>query len=147
MSAFVCNDQTINRIVAGLHACSYAEYGSPLPQLSQELREVFDMPAEFGRTLYAMNVNAVEQRYPDCVGNPDELPGQIKNGKHMPYTYKEVRTPSPTQLYKSLQCFLYQCTEGDVDELPLYRQLRKFSDDLAHHMVSHTSEYEQADWG
>jgi hypothetical protein len=149
MSAFVCDDKTINRIVAGLEFCkNHGDYGKALPKLNKELAEVFDTPREFGRTLYAMNVNAVEQRYPDCVGNANNLPGQCdEEGNHTPFTYCPTMPGTAIQLYKSLECFLYQCSEGDVDELPLYKALEKFTDKLAHHMTRGSQAYDKAEWG
>lgn len=149
MSAFVCDDKTINRIVGGLrHALQHGDYNRPFCKPENELILVTDEnAAEFGRTLYLMNLNAVEQRYPDCIGNPNRLPGQIdESGNHQPYRY-QFATPQRIQFLKSLSCYLYQCTEGDVDELPLYRALRQYQSALALHIVEGSKEYENAEWG
>lgn len=149
MSAYVCDDTTINRIVAGLtNAKDHGDYNTPTPKPSEELCNAIENARDFGRTLYAMNINAVEQRYPDCVGNPNNLPGQISDdGSHLPYTYRPSAPPKAIQLYKSIQCFLYQCSEGDVDELPLYKLLKEYQTRLAVHMIEHSSDYDKADWG
>lgn len=149
MSAYVCDDTTINRIVSGLtNAKDFGDFNTPTPKPAEKLAEFIGDPRDFGRTLYSMNVNAVEQRYPDCVGNPDRLPGQCNDdGSHLPYSYRSAVPPRPIQLYKSLQCFLYQCSEGDVDELPLYKLLREYTKDLAVHMIENSADYEKSDWG
>ena len=149
MSAFVCGSKTINRIAGGLfHAKEQGGYNRSFAKPSSELLELMgESIADFGKTLYLMNVNAVEQRYPDCIGKPDNLPGECdENGHHSPYKYNLSR-PDRIQFYKSLQCFLYQCTEGDVDELPLYKQLDFYLNDLARHIIVGSKEYEKADWG
>jgi hypothetical protein len=149
MSAFVSDDQTINRIVSGLcFAKLHGDYSNPIPRLDGDLAAAIESPAEFGRTLYAMNVNAVEQRYPDCIGNPNNLPGQCDDdGNHLPYQYQSIIPPQPIQLYKSIQSYLYQCNEGDVDEFPLYKTLNGYLVKLACHIVDNSPAYDKADWG
>ena len=150
MSAFVCDDKTINRIVGGLnHAKDFGDFNCPYPMPSEELKEIIgDNPAEFGRALYSMNVNAVEQRYPDCVGNPDRLPGQCnEDGTHRPYRYQLFSPPERYQFHKTLQCFLYQCMEGDVDELPLYKLLTVYLSKMANQIVTNSPTWEKAEWG
>ena len=144
MSAFVCNDKTINRIVANF---KHFNRSSALPYIPDEIGEFVDF-SELGLAMYKMNINAVEQRYPDCVGNPNNLPGQIdENGNHLPYHYRDEIPCSPIQFYKSLKCFLYQCSEGDVEELPLFKTLDKYLDNLAHYLVGCSENYKKSDWG
>ena len=153
MSAFVCEDKTINRITNGIfYALQNGGYGKSLPQPDTDLQNIMgDSPAEFGKTLYKMNVNAVEQRYPDCVNNPNNLPGVVDDeGNHVPYTYKVTSIsmmPGAIVLYKSIKSYLYQCSEGDVRELPLYKALREYENTLARHIVEKIPEYDKAPWG
>ncbi len=153
MSAFVCDDKTLNRISNALfYAVKNGGYNKPLPQPDTDLQNIMgDNPAEFGKTIYLMNVNAVEQRYPDCERNPNNLPGQIDaDGNHLPYTFKTVSysmMPSAVVLYKSIQSYLYQCNEGDVDQLPLYKALREYKNALASHIVEKMPDYDKAPWG
>ncbi len=153
MSAFVCDDKTINRIANALfYAVNNGGYGKSLPQPSKELQSIMgESPSEFGKTLYLMNLNAVEQRYPDCINNRSNIPGQCdKDGNHLPYAYKTVSIsmmPGAIVLYKSIGCYLYQCSEGDVDELPLYKALSDYVSAIACHIVERSPEYEKAPWG
>ena len=150
MSAFVCDDKTINRIVGGLfHAKNMGGWNRSYPEPSNELQEVMgDNPAEFGRTLYSMNVNAVEQRYPDTIGNPDRLPGQCDEaGHHLAYKYQLTGAPERYQFHKTLQCFLYQCMEGDVDGLPLYSLLTVYLATVANHIVTSSKQWSEGEWG
>lgn len=153
MSAFVCDDKTINRISNALfYAVKNGGYNKSLPQPEEKLQSVMgESPAEFGKTLYLMNVNAVEQRYPDCQKNKNNLPGQIdEDGNHLPYSYKSTpisMMPSAIVLYKALQSYLYQCCEGDVKDLPLYNLLQEYRSAIACHVIEKTQEYEKAPWG
>lgn len=146
MSAYILDDKSLNKIVAGLmYAKQYGDYTRPTPKPANALCDVIpESPAELGKTLYHMNRDAVEQRYPDCIGNPNNLPGQCnEDGSHKPYTYKSMVPPQPVQLYKSLKSFLYQCDEGNVDELPLYHLLENYCDKIARHILENSAAYEK----
>ena len=139
MSAYVVDPKTINAIVSALKTAVDQEgkYPSTFPDLrylkTQTLRDAISEPAELGHTMYAMNINAVEQRYPDT----EDLPGTYTDGQRMDfYKYSRVET-FPISIYKSLSCYLYQCSEGDVDQLPLYKALIEFKSALAEHMLAH----------
>jgi hypothetical protein len=144
MSAYIVDDVTINRIVSGLnYAAHYGGWNSPLPKPSEEL--AFDDAAIMGHVLRKMNEESVYQRYPD--DNPDELPGPVdENGKNPPYKYDPIVPPSPIQLFKSLQCYLYQCDEGDTDKCKLYQALDQYLNEIAYHVMTNSKEYEAAAW-
>jgi hypothetical protein len=56
---------------------------------------------------------------------------------------------TPIQAFKALQCWLYQCTEGEIPELSkLYTFFKKVViSEWAELLVMRTPEYEQAEWG
>ncbi len=91
---------------------------------------------KLARSLHLMNVSAVCQRYPD--DTPDEYP--------MPDVSAGL-PPTPVQFYKSLSCYLYQCSEGNVDRRVLYRDLKRVAANLAENIVGNTAEYQSAKWG
>lgn len=125
MSAYLCSSDEINVIVAGLQAANSVN-ADILPEPLQ-----FDSPSDFGVTLYAMNRNAVEQRYPDTIGNPDNLPGEVDaEGHHKPYKYSYREVTSMSEFIHTLGSYLYQCSEGDVMDLPLYQALKVFKQAL-----------------
>lgn len=137
MSAYICDDTTINRILAYLlrsdthMAVRVAEAHTPngtLPELGQALRD--------------LNVRAVSQRYPDCT--PDGLPGPCPL---LPYAFEEERPPTPVEAYKALSCLLYQCSEGDVPETALYAALEDLRARIASEVISRLPAYDQAPWG
>ena len=135
MSAFVVKDETIDLIIAGLkYAAQYGGYSNPLPTPTNPALD-FDSPAEFGASLRRMNVDSVLARYGDEEGNS-------------PYHYTPIVPPSAIQLYKSIQCFLYQCNEGDkITRRRLFKALAKYATDIAVHIVNHSAAYEAAKWG
>jgi hypothetical protein len=61
--------------------------------------------------------------------------------------WKPLDTFSPVQFFKSLQCFLYQCSGGDVDEKPLFKTLEALADFLAPGVNQNSKEYDAAVWG
>jgi len=99
------------------------------------LRELgHSLDEKLARAMFDMNVCAVCQRYPDKL----EI-----------YEFGYVSEPLPTkiQLIKSLDCFLYQCSEGDAPERPLYKALDHIRLTLCGEYVSNTPEYDKAMWG
>jgi len=151
MSAYIVDDRTINRILAGIR---YAQYGHtdyapwPTAVMGCERRDFCcDCGSEsamlvtfgpLGVRLREMNEAAVRARYNDA-DEADMIPG--------PYEYEYVPNPTVSQLYKSLGCYLYQCSEGDIPEDPLFKALEDWWTQIAHH-IAHTSEaVAAAEWG
>lgn len=68
---------------------------------------------------------------------------------HLKYFYSDVsRLLAPVQLFKSLQCWMYQCTEGDIPKKSkLYKVFReKIISQMAVSIVQNLPEYDEADW-
>ena len=80
-----------------------------------------------------MNNKAVDYRYNE--NNPIEI-----------YKYSYV-VASLVQVYKSLQCFLYQCSEGDIPKSKLFQGLRRLEHNIANQIISNMPEYNKAQWG
>jgi hypothetical protein len=83
-----------------------------------------------------MNAQALFERYGDdkseCVS---PYQGTIRQAKNLP------------EIYKALNCYLYQCSEGNVPESDLYKALRSICNTLAHCIVNDLPEYQTAVWG
>ena len=144
MSAYILDNKSINTIVAALVCSNSPEnyWEAILPALRDDYLKGFaeSGPEEMGHALHGMNVNAVMQRYPnDYVEN---LPGPKEYG----YVYKSTTLLAPVIIYKTLQSYLYQCTEGDVDTLPLYKALAQYKANLAEKIVENLPQYETAYW-
>jgi hypothetical protein len=51
------------------------------------------------------------------------------------------------QVYKSLCCLIYQCSEGKVPEEPLFKTLVDIKRIMAGCLISRLPEYNKAFWG
>ena len=91
--------------------------------------------------MLAMNVDAYRQRYGIRMMFEDNNIDLDRRN------WKPLDTFSPVQFFKSLQCFLYQCSEADVDEKPLFRALNGITDFLAPGVNQDSREYDAAIWG
>lgn len=135
MSTYIVAPETIDRIVTYLDELQLRHEWLYLETLNAADVAV-DQPNTLdllGNALYRLNAAAVDHRY----GESDEAPAYR-------YTYRRA---SPTQVYKSLQCFLYQCSEGDVPQHPLYRALDRIRRRLADEIIARLPEYQAAVWG
>ena len=147
MSAFVVEPTLMRRCVSAILADG--EYGSPIVG-------VFTTPAEriiisedrnagtkIGRALYRMNVNAVLSRYPQ---DTREMYPEAEEYTHCPHS----RTMTGAQLAdsaKALECLLYQCSEGDVPESDLYKELERALNAVMRTVVHGLPAYQAAEWG
>ena len=50
------------------------------------------------------------------------------------------------QNFKSLQCFHYQCSEGEAMKADLYEALDKFERSFAIQIISSLKQYDQSTW-
>ena len=146
MLAFVVENKTISRILVGiqyLQADRIVRDGSwladrfldrlgkhPLSNLNMSDRDDLN---KAGQALLDLNVSSVNQRY-------NENDTAIFQFIHVP-------VPGKYQLLKTIRCFLYQASEGDCSQRPLYVALERLSYDLALSIVEYTEEYDRADWG
>lgn len=147
MSAFIVDDQVINRILSGIDYAILNNNGhfEGIPKPYGETLTSTE-PDQLGVMLRALNERAVLQRYPDCT--PDNMPGPVdENGKTPAYEYTWEPYPPIMQLYKDIACLVYQCTEGDVIHDPLYKQLQEYYNDLAHAIVHRLDGWNKAKWG
>lgn len=138
MSAYIVDDKTINRIVSAaiLHTLDSL---TPAPGfLMLDSQEPDDWHA-LGSAMRDMNVAAVIARY----GPSDSLPGPLPL---LPYQFRLVTAPGLVQTVKSLACYLYQCSEGDIPERRLYQQLDKWQTELCRHYVTESDAYDRAKW-
>ena len=94
---------------------------------------------KLGEAMFQLNVDAVNARY-----------GEGEAAKFRPLNYQYLPSfafVSRVGVYKALTCWLYQCSEGDVPQRPLFRffdeQVRPA---LADTIISDLPEYERADW-
>ncbi len=140
MSAYMVNDETINRVVYWLYweVTKYQWLKDKLEQASGIDTTSYAWSETLGKAMFALNIAGVTDRYGD---------GEAAHFRTLAYQYTPAHG-SPMQVLKSLQCWLYQCTEGDVVTKPLYKF---FQDVVEPHVmsriISDLPEYQQAAWG
>lgn len=132
MSAFLVEDKTINIILSGFEAARN-DRGGKYGYLGKNLKAAMAEPEILGERLQAMNEDALKARY------GDEPAGGFE------YVYFLI--PNRYQLLKSLRCFLYQCSEGDVPNTQLFKDVEEFAGNLALAIIEDSPEYEKANWG
>jgi len=91
---------------------------------------------KYGKQLMAMNCKAVNQRYNDRKGM----------SSNVGYSFKFVNA-SKIQVLKSMRCFLYQCYEGTVPGMKLYKDLEIEMRCLAIEVIDSLPEWKEAEWG
>jgi len=147
MSAFVVQDKTINRVI---HALA-TDYNGYFGYVSRKIGGAVKVPIGYnhihliddeweqklGQAMFALNCDAVNQRY-----GPDQAQ------EFRPLDYKWQSEPCTLmQSYKALQCWHYQCSEGNVpDTSELYKAMEDLCNVMAHHLVSAMPAYETAGW-
>jgi len=149
MSAFMVGDKTINRLVTFFGDLEHQDR-SPGMYLKRESPFQFDpvdMQAKreqqqaLGHRLKSLNAAGVRARYGDRADDMFSL-------NEEPYLFAyESSSCDFWQVLKSLDCLLYQCSEGDIPETDaLYGQLDAFRNVMARVMASITDAYERAAW-
>jgi hypothetical protein len=147
MSAFMVADKTINRVVNWL-----SRDVDRSSFLKEKVEKAFGVSTDkdgwietVGKAMFQLNIDGVNDRY----GN-----GEAQKFRPLNYIY----TPGhPTTIYnlstkiqvlKSMQCWLYQCMEGEVVKNPLYQFFDiVIAPYLMSSIISDLPEYQRAEWG
>lgn len=136
MSAFIVEDKTINRVIGWL---AHPRIRHEHPYLLEDVleaaeieKDAADWPERLGLSMMQMNCDAVDARY-------DEH-------NLVAYQYRQEWATTDVQALKSLGCWLYQCSEGEVPERPLYRAFRELEGRIALYIVHRMDAYEKAVW-
>jgi hypothetical protein len=140
MSAYIVKYQTINRVVEWLYweITISSSLKTKLERATGIDTAGYDWQDTLGKFMFDLNVAGVNARY-----------GEGAAGKFckLNYSYQPVHG-TPIQVLKSLQCFLYQCTEGEVVKEPLYRFLQDTVEPYRMgKIIAALPEYEAAEWG
>lgn len=123
MSAFIVQKGTIDRIV------TYIEKNKHNWQIKFDVVD----EKELGQKLWDLNARAVNFRYAENIA--------IK------YDFFERKSgQSLVAIYKSIDCYLYQCLEGDVPESCLFRQIESVQKDLASRIIFDLPGYHECPW-
>ena len=144
MSSFIIQDETINKLVNFFINCSYSkeEYKPEITRqinklgfiLEYDENEKIQDAYRFGRSMKRLNILAWNKAY-------------NKKCKTVLFEHDEnANEKNIYQILKSLQCFLYQCSEGDIPKDNLYITLNNIEKILINYIISHLEDYKRAEW-
>src|SRR5437588_12617091 len=139
MSAFMVEDTTINRVVTWLKR----EVQTSRFTLDWLAREYdVDLTSDqwdekLARAMFQLNCDGVNARYGE---------GEAEKFRPLNFTYKPEGDTFLVQVLKSLQCWKYQCSEGDVPETKLYQFFEEVEHHLALQIVIGLPAYDKAKW-
>ena len=139
MSAFMVEDETINKVVTWLKR----EVSTNHFPLTVAFKHHIDLTSDqweekLANAMFQLNGDGVNARYGE---------GEVEQFRPLNFTYKPEPYVSNVQVLKSLQCWMYQCSEGDVPQTTLYQFFAEVESYLAVHIVMDLPEYDQAKWG
>lgn len=132
MSAFIVSDDCMQNVISGLKFLVSVQPDKWNKKLG--INDSFSEWNKLGNELFALNFHAVKYRYDH-------------KDIDAPLAFKATQIKqSLVQSFKSMQCFLYQCNEGDFHTTPLYRMIEDAERDLGIHIVIKLPEYDKAKW-
>lgn len=137
MSAYIVENSTINRIVTWISDEIEENIRLPLRYLAQKYEIDLDnivWQAILASAMFQLNCDAVNVRYNE------------EHGPELAFEYESIHTSSRFQVFKSLQCWLYQCNEGDVDKTPLFKFFEEVKNSIAVDIATELPEYAKAKW-
>ena len=124
MSAFMVSSETMQRVV---HAClTYKAF--PFCNTAAD-------GDKLGARLFEMNRDALNARY-----------GAHADHEPEPFTYRPLGDIPVVHMIKALDCFTYQCSEGDVDRRPEFATLECLITKLCREIVRQSPDYDRAPW-
>ena len=116
----------------------------------EQYRRDYIKEAHLYRALWRMNREAIHSRYPDDESS-DVIPDMPENCEtiicHLKYGDQHWVVPAEYyQLLKWIECYLYQCAEGDVPTWPLYKAIQDYCDQLRMFICHNNPAYVNASW-
>jgi len=128
MSSFLVSEKTLYSAMKGILHCKYSK-------LYKDVNKPKGISTVF-MALNTLNSLALKVRY-----NEEPAPGYLYCGIKLSETSR-----NKIQCLKSLQCLIYQCSEGEVVKTGLYKKLVEVQNDLQDLIIRDLPEYEQAVW-
>jgi hypothetical protein len=140
MSAFIVEDKTINRVVTWLTREVSTNHFA-IDRLARKYGVDLGSdkwPEKLAKAMFQLNCDGVNARYGE---------GEAEQFRPLNFRYQPEIYHSLVQVLKSLQCWMYQCCEGDVPATPLYQFFEEVENHLALKIVMDLPEYDKALWG
>tara|TARA_R110002110_G_C12885700_1_gene663283 strand:- start:79 stop:492 length:414 start_codon:yes stop_codon:yes gene_type:complete len=136
MSTFIVSEKTLYKVMRAIEVASKNMFNVKLKdELQKNPKKVFYM-------LNNLNQSAYNYRYNEGFKEPS----YIYNANDY-YKSRASNCFNKIDLFKSLQCFIYQCSEGTVVKKKLFKTIDIISNCLASYIISELPEYEKAAWG
>ena len=134
MSAFIVSEANINLVVDAIDSYfgNRRDYIFGPVTVRNWTEDYRDLDA-LGQALWAMNVDAWNQRYNETE-TADAFHYKLGNLKSYRATLADR-----VQAYKATQCLRYQCHEGNVPESDLYKALSDFLSDYGASIINEIS--------
>ena len=129
MSAFLVSEKTLYNCMKAITKAKYSALYKDIDGSHKKFKVIF-------MALNSLNSLALKVRY-----NEEPAPGY----KFCSIKYTKASS-CKIQLLKSLQCLIYQCSEGSVVETGLYKKLIEVKNDLQDLIISDMPEYKKAVW-
>lgn len=145
MSSFITSDKTVNIIATFiLDECKF-DHRFLKRVLNNRLEEIFGKDWDSLKEknegleklvleLRKMNIKAMNERYENFSLSSDLLPSP---------SYESTNI---YQIIKSLDCFCYQCCEGDIPQSKLYKLLERTSTSLCKQLIRESEQYRNEKW-
>lgn len=141
MSAYIVEDRTINRVVSYVNSYLQNDHRWLFDRLLTAAETSATDPewqVKLGVSMAMLNDIAQDARYGEGTA--------VKDREGHPYKFHWEQC-SKIQALKSLQCWHYQCSGGNVPETSeLYKVADEVIGYLAASIVSRLPEYEKAQW-
>jgi hypothetical protein len=151
MSAFMMSPESIAKITAYVHreiASSVCEFDwiktireacRKYDAKNSKVVNIGTITAEtLFRVLEFMNAESLSQRYDDNI--KDNVSAQIP-------AFPFWGNLNKVEIFKLIQCYTYQCAEGNVPESPLYKAMETLENEVCYDIVKAMPEYDTAAWG
>ena len=136
MSAFIVNNKTINKALTYLKDNRNGDWiNRKFEKIGFNVKDKEDLD-RLGRAMLLLNIEAVNQRY----NEQNNSTALLEN-----YSFK-IEFCNRYQALKSLQCWRYQCSEGNVPETDFYKLMDKVINSWLDEIVSDLPEYKKAEW-
>ena len=141
MSAYVVEDQVINKVVAFLNMAARGgnSYRYNIPSLGKAGYDLcYEADCErLAQDMFDLNCLSVNERYGE---------GQAAEFRTLDFEYRFKLPGSRVVMLKAIECWQYQSCEGEAINHPLYKLMEGVKLEMALTIVHDLPEYDQAEW-
>lgn len=109
----------------------------------------FASAEEIYKKLYQLNFNACHERYDGRYDDEYSMEKFKDIAIHKPLSYADHHAIAEKwhyQMLKSMECYLYQCCEGDCHKSEIYQTVKQFKNNLMCFIVHNSIEWQAAKW-